>query len=76
MTAPTLTPHARITGKARTTLIKEVAKQYRGGMSIRELAETHGRSYGSIHKMLTESGVKMRTRGGSPRGRTRAKKSA
>ncbi|OOD79154.1 transcriptional regulator, partial [Mycobacterium tuberculosis] len=40
---------------------------YEGGASIRNLAATTGRSYGSIHSMLRESGTTMRGRGGPNR---------
>ena len=43
---------------------------YEGGASIRTLVGSTGRSYGSIHSMLRESGTTMRSRGG-PNHRTR-----
>jgi hypothetical protein len=42
-------------------------KRYDGGESIRALALATGRSYGFIHRMLTEHGVALRGRGGSTR---------
>ena len=61
---------ARITGSDRTKLATEIKSQYRKGASIRELAETHGRSYGFMHRMLSEAGAPLRQRGG----RTKAKR--
>jgi predicted transcriptional regulator len=58
---------ARITGADRTKLGTDLKKQYDKGRSIRELAETHGRSYGFVHRVLSESGVSLRGRGGSTR---------
>lgn len=55
---------ARITGPDRAKLATEIKAQYRKGASIRQLAETHGRSYGFIHRMLSESGTPLRQRGG------------
>ena len=58
---------ARITGAERTKLATDLRKSYDKGKSIRELAESHGRSYGFVHRVLTESGVKLRGRGGATR---------
>ncbi len=56
---------ARITGADRTRLAGDLKKQYDKGRSIRELAETNGRSYGFVHRVLSESGATLRGRGGS-----------
>jgi predicted transcriptional regulator len=58
---------ARITGPDRTKLAAELKKAYDKGKSIRELADTHGRSYGFVHRVLSESGVALRGRGGATR---------
>lgn len=58
---------ARITGSDRAKLASEIKSQYRKGASIRQLAETHGRSYGFMHRMLSESGATLRQRGGRAR---------
>ena len=50
--------------KPREDLLAELRSAYEGGASIRNLAATTGRSYGSIHSMLRESGTTMRSRGG------------
>jgi predicted transcriptional regulator len=55
----------RITGTERSKLATDLRKQYDKGRSIRELAESNGRSYGFVHRVLSESGVTLRGRGGS-----------
>ena len=60
---------ARITGADRTKLASELSKKYQGGASIRALAEETGRSYGFVHRILSESGTTLRGRGGATRGR-------
>lgn len=69
----TLKKGARITGAERTKLANELKKSYDKGRSIRELAETHGRSYGFVHRVLSESGVTLRGRGGATRSKAKAK---
>ncbi|MFH7339947.1 helix-turn-helix domain-containing protein [Streptomyces sp. KHY 26] len=56
-----------ITGGAREELAEAIAREYREGRSIRALAEAHGRSYGFVHRLLTEAGVPLRPRGGDVR---------
>ena len=58
---------ARITGQARDKLASELRKRYDAGESIRSLAESSGRSYGFVHRILTESGTTLRGRGGATR---------
>lgn len=60
---------ARITGTERTKLAVEIRKQYEKGRSIRELADSHNRSYGFIHRLLSENEVSLRGRGGATRGK-------
>ncbi len=62
----------RITGANRAKLAEDLTKQYAKGASIRELADANGRSYGFIHRVLAESDVTLRGRGGA----TRRKKAA
>lgn len=50
--------------KAHEQLLYELRRAYESGASIRNLAASTGRSYGSIHSMLLESGTTMRSRGG------------
>jgi Helix-turn-helix domain len=58
--------------KSRDQVLNELRSAYEGGASIRSLVATTGRSYGSIHSMLRESGTTMRSRGG-PNHRSRAR---
>ncbi|MFG3013951.1 helix-turn-helix domain-containing protein [Streptomyces cinerochromogenes] len=53
-----------ITGSARKELAEAFTKEYREGRTIRAIAEAHGRSYGFVHRVLTEAGVPLRARGG------------
>lgn len=62
----------RITGAERDKLASDLRKRYEKGQSIRVLAETSGRSYGFVHRILSESGATLRGRGGA----TRSKKTA
>jgi transposase-like protein len=63
---------ARITGSTRDKLAADLKKMYEKGASIRSLAESMGRSYGFVHRILGESGVTLRGRGGNTRrGRVR-----
>jgi hypothetical protein len=50
--------------QSRDKLVSELRSAYEGGASIRSLVATTGRSYGSVHSMLRESGTTMRSRGG------------
>jgi hypothetical protein len=59
----------RIVGAERQTLAKDLVKRYSTGESIRALAASTGRSYGFVHRVLTESGVQLRQRGGARRRR-------
>ena len=54
----------RKSDKVRDELLDELRSQYEHGASIRSLVSSTGRSYGSIHSMLRESGTTMRSRGG------------
>jgi hypothetical protein len=59
--------HVRIMGKNREKLSADLKKKYEKGASIRQLAESTGRSYGFVHRLLSESGVTLRGRGGNTR---------
>lgn len=74
--AETLKKGARVTGPRRDKLASELAKKYAAGVSIRDLAAETGRSYGFVHRMLSESGTKLRSRGGATRTKTTTKKTA
>ncbi|MCI3221923.1 hypothetical protein EW053_00245 [Streptomyces sp. IB2014 016-6] len=67
--AETLKKGSRVTGPARDKLAADLKKKYDSGASIRALAEETGRSYGFVHRMLSESGVTLRGRGGATRGK-------
>jgi len=69
----TLKKGTRVTGADRTKLASDLQKRYSAGESIRALAASTGRSYGFIHRILAESGVALRSRGGATRGRAKAR---
>lgn len=60
---------ARITGAERTQLASDLWQRYNNGASIRTLAKSVGKSYGFVHRLLTECGGPLRPRGGSHSGR-------
>jgi transposase-like protein len=62
---------SRVTGAERDKLAQDLRRKYDGGHSIRALAESTGRSYGFVHRILSESGTKLRGRGGATRGKKR-----
>lgn len=62
-----VTKGARITGAERERLTSTLRENYVKGASLRELAQQTGRSYGFVHRMLTDAGVTLRGRGGSTR---------
>jgi hypothetical protein len=72
MMAKPLTKGVRVTGEERDRVAADLAKKYERGASIRALAEQTGRSYGFVHRVLTEAGVSLRGRGGATRRRTRS----
>ncbi|MFD5732525.1 helix-turn-helix domain-containing protein [Streptomyces sioyaensis] len=51
-----------MSGAARDKLASSLQRKYDSGASIRELAEETGRSYGFVHRMLSEAGVTQRAR--------------
>jgi predicted transcriptional regulator len=61
----------RVSGNERDRLAGDLKKKYAAGASIRELAAQTGRSYGFVHRVLSESGVTLRGRGGATRGKKR-----
>lgn len=60
-----------VVGKARRQLLSEMKSRYEGGASIRGLVGETGLSYGSVHYLLGEAGVTLRSRGGGPGPRDR-----
>ena len=63
----TLRKGTRVTGEDRSKLASDLKSRYDAGESIRSLATSTGRSYGFIHRILTENGVELRGRGGATR---------
>jgi hypothetical protein len=55
----------------RAAQVKDFARRYTSGESIKDIASSSGRSYSTVHKMLVDSGVQLR-----PRGAGTAKKAA
>ncbi len=62
----------RVSGSERDKLAVDLKKKYAAGASIRDLAEQTGRSYGFVHRVLSESGATLRGRGGATRGKKKA----
>jgi predicted transcriptional regulator len=63
----TLGKGTRVTGEDRSKLATDLKTRYNAGESIRSLASSTGRSYGFVHRILTETGVVLRGRGGATR---------
>ena len=61
----TIRKGTRVTGADRSKLATDLKARYNAGESIRSLATATGRSYGFIHRILTETGVALRGRGGA-----------
>lgn len=59
----------RLTGSDRDALASDLSEKYVNGASIRDLAAETGRSYGFVHRLLVESEVPLRGRGGSSKAR-------
>ena len=68
----TLRKGTRVTGAERDKLAADLKKRYDAGESIRALAHATGRSYGFIHRILTETGAALRGRGGATRNKAAA----
>ena len=64
----TLKKGTRVTGVDRSKLATLLGERYDSGESIRSIAASTGRSYGFVHRILTETGVTLRGRGGATRG--------
>ena len=69
----TLKKGTRVTGADRAKLASDLKKRYNSGESIRSLAASTGRSYGFIHRILSENGVALRGRGGATSGKAKVK---
>ncbi|MEU3018606.1 MULTISPECIES: helix-turn-helix domain-containing protein [unclassified Nocardiopsis] len=57
----------RVSGEDRSELAARLRSRYDEGESIRSLAAATGRSYGFVHRLLSEAGVELRGRGGATR---------
>ncbi|MFJ3946200.1 helix-turn-helix domain-containing protein [Streptomyces griseoaurantiacus] len=64
MTITPLAPKERLAGEARKKYAADLAERYNSNHSIRSLMAESGRSYGFVHKLLSEAGVTFRPRGG------------
>ena len=62
-----------MTGADRTKLASDLKKRYDAG-EHRSLAAATGRSYGFVHRILSETGVTLRGRGGATRGKAKARR--
>lgn len=62
----------RVSGAERDKLTTDLKKKYAAGASIRDLAAQTGRSYGFVHRVLSDAGVTLRGRGGATRGKKKA----
>lgn len=65
---PEFGPGRRLSPEERKRFGKWLAAEYHKGRSIRELAKSTGRSYGSVHLLLTEQKVAFRRQGNSKKG--------
>lgn len=52
---------------ARAAEGKSMAKMYRQGKSLSQIAKATGKSASTVHKRLTSAGVNLRPRGSAPR---------
>ncbi len=69
-TVPSTDAGRRIVGAERATWTTDCLRRYRDGASIREIARDTGRSYGFVHRILTEGRANLRGRGGPRRRKT------
>ena len=77
ITAIEIEPGKRVEGKDRTAVRRDVVKAYKAGTSVRQISVQMGRSYGFVHALLEEAGVKFRPRGGKKAAsKTKTKKAA
>jgi hypothetical protein len=58
----------RVSGKQRDEASLRIILAYEEGSSIRSIATEWGRSYGWVHRLLADGGVRFRPRGGNQRG--------
>jgi hypothetical protein len=59
--------YAQVRGEERRRVADDFAARYERGESIRTLAASSNRSYGFVHRILSQSGVTFRARGSANR---------
>ncbi|MFB6533085.1 helix-turn-helix domain-containing protein [Streptomyces noursei] len=60
-------PRKRVKRQQQKAVAKVLKAKYDAGASIRALAAESGRSYGYVHRTLTEAGTALRAFGGKRR---------
>jgi hypothetical protein len=64
--SPEPQPDTKVLGTRRETLAELIVRRYSdNGETIRTIANDIARSYGFVHRVLTDSGVGLRPRGGT-----------
>lgn len=58
-----VTKGTQLNGRRREELARRLRVDYEAGSTIRSLAQESGRSYGSVRRLLLESGAVLRKRG-------------
>lgn len=61
---PEIAAGEHLSGPKRETVGTALAQVYNEGASLRAISGHTGRSYGSVHRLLSEAGVTFRGRGG------------
>lgn len=75
MALPKIEKGVPITGKDRDEWGAALKQKYEDdGATIRELAESTGRSFGFVHRMLWEVGASIRAQGGNQRSSAKAER--
>lgn len=69
METPQLRRGERVSGAQRERIGRDLLAQYNQGKSIRELCRATGYSIGRVRRLLIDSGVAFRSRGGANRRR-------
>jgi hypothetical protein len=69
-TLPSHRKGQRVIGPARDAMTGQAKEMYAAGNDIRLIAEHLGRSYGFVHRILTEAAVEFRSRGGNHRSKS------
>lgn len=64
---PLANRHRPMLGPDRERVAADAAAWYLGGASIRAIANEIGKSYGFVHRLLTQAGVQLRPRGAPSR---------